>query len=59
MKHQKERNINQHINSKLQRSSYWKKKSYKEEIRNNNYGEEIEKIKSNTCAILAKRVKER
>ena len=35
------------------------KTSYEEEIENNNYGEEIERMKSNICAILAKRVKER
>ena len=50
MKHQKERNLNQYINSKLQRSSYWKKKGY---------GEEIERMKSNIRAMLAKRVKEK
>ena len=51
MRHRKEKNINQHINSKLQRSSYQKKGKKKEEE------EEIEKRKSDICAMFAKRVK--
>ena len=58
MKYQKERNINHHVNSKLQRISY-SKKSYKEEIEITITKKEIERMQSNICASLTKRVKER
>ena len=38
---------------------FLKKKSYVDEIENNSHREEIERMKSNICAMLAKRVKEK
>ena len=57
MKHRKERNINQHINSKLQRISFLKKKLQRRNW-NNSYKERNWE-NENMSAILAKRVKER